>query len=872
MITGRLPSPDSTAAIILGAAEFPNASQFEAAPQFRNSAKEFRAFLLAPDGFRLSEANLLDLFDTPDEQPVIVRKIANFLLATRKALEAKGSALSDVIFYYVGHGGFDTSASSTYFLAIKQTDVVDYLASSLAISSLRRALREHSNDARHYLILDCCFAAAALAPYVNLSSTAQAMVTQVQDAFPPSGTALLCASGAVIPARAKRGETFTMFSGALLDVLCKGAANSPSTFSLGELGFAVRSLLKSRYGDEAVRPEVHSPEQSKGSVADVPIFRNAFSQSEPGMAVLPKDILVKEREPTAAIVSSKLSPAATTRQTQAAEQRRQQKEEAEELAKAPPRRTTPISVLLSIVLIGTVALSRISETVVGPSAVSEILRNYDFVVGAMLLTIYQAAKFAELNLNDPITSRYVALLPKATARDFAGSWAYYTTLFAFLGVSLVVYFFLCRILPDLFTGAMRLFVGEPSATLKDIPYPLYIAAMYIGLSLPVIPIFSQFVNAQRDIFHNLMNVPRWVIDYSEFLTRTIYLRSGADRRRLANEVRNLASGDFVTSLRSYGDGAYYNLQLEKLALGDEDTLGRTIKGSSANKLRGLTERLVLCALVAGMRRSGPNSLVIVAISLGVPVPAVPTNNTGYLITSFVSSTVLFALALLILANIFALLVGPVATLFPNQPERLWPEDLSNVIAELWYIVPPIFISLLVAIFFLVPRNRSQSRDLESNHESSLGAEFVDFFRSSAVVLGTCIAITVLIQIGQWLYEYGISNEQPVPRTASQLFLPLIQSFISVAVCLFTTWYLVSASTHPPRRGLSFTATLLAIVATTALIGFFYEITFVQDYVHSHPKAAPGWDHVLFGVIANVLVSVCAFLSVVLFFAPRERGA
>jgi hypothetical protein len=129
---------------------------------------------------------------------------------------------------------------------------------------------------------------------------------------------------------------------------------------------------------------------------------------------------------------------------------------------------------------------------------------------------------------------------------------------------------------------------------------------------------------------------------------------------------------------------------------------------------------------------------------------------------------------------------------------------------------------------------------------------------------------VLIQIGQWFYEYGIS-EKLVQRTAAQLFLPVIQAFISVAVCLFTTWYLVSASTHPPRRGLSFTATMLAIVATTALFAFFYEITFVQDYVHAHPQAAPGWDHVLFGVIANVLVSVCAFASFALFFKSRTAS-
>jgi hypothetical protein len=107
----------------------------------------------------------------------------------------------------------------------------------------------------------------------------------------------------------------------------------------------------------------------------------------------------------------------------------------------------------------------------------DILHQQAFLVGAMLVAIYQAAKFTELNLADPITKRYVALLPDANVRDFASSYAYHTALFAFLGVSLVVYFLLCQISPDLVKGAARLLSpGETSASLENIPYPLYIAA------------------------------------------------------------------------------------------------------------------------------------------------------------------------------------------------------------------------------------------------------------------------------------------------------------------------------------------------------------------------------------------------------------
>jgi hypothetical protein len=51
-----------------------------------------------------------------------------------------------------------------------------------------------------------------------------------------------------------------------------------------------------------------------------------------------------------------------------------------------------------------------------------------FLIGATLVLIYQAAKFSELNLGDPITSRYVALLPGARVRDFAGPYAYHVAL------------------------------------------------------------------------------------------------------------------------------------------------------------------------------------------------------------------------------------------------------------------------------------------------------------------------------------------------------------------------------------------------------------------------------------------------------------
>jgi hypothetical protein len=107
------------------------------------------------------------------------------------------------------------------------------------------------------------------------------------------------------------------------------------------------------------------------------------------------------------------------------------------------------------------------------------------------------------------------------------------------------------------------------------------------------------------------------------------------------------------------------------------------------------------------------------------------------------------------------------------------------------------------------------------------------------------------------------------RSPSLLVLPVIQSFIPVTLSLFTAWYLVCAA-REQRKGPSFAGTLLVIAASTALISGLYSLTFVAAFLQQHPEYAPAWDYVLFGVAANVLVSICAFASVALFFTARHR--
>jgi hypothetical protein len=494
------------------------------------------------------------------------------------------------------------------------------------------------------------------------------------------------------------------------------------------------------------------------------------------------------------------------------------------------------------------------------------LQDQYFLIGAALVAISHAVKFGELNSADPITGRYVALLPGAKARDFTGPYAYHIALAAFLVVSLTAYFFVCQISPDILKGAAGFF-GGPKAqqAIEGAPYPLYVAALFVGLTQPIVPVFSRVGDVQRDFFHDQIEVPRRVIDLAERLTSAIEARAGTDKRRFAKEVRNLAGGEVLSSLQTHGDLAYYKLQLNKLDIADPAALDRTIRGSSARELQGLIERLVLCTLVAVMRRSGSTALNKIAESVGASAAAPPRfNKLGYFLASVIASGLLFSICLLMMAYFFALLADPIATLFGRPLDKsLWPSDLNNVVLEFWYIVPPIFVCLIVAVHLLVPREQAQAQNPGQAPDASLKTDLVNFFHSGASVLGLCMVVTILIKMGQMFYEYG-NFSFPGNTLETRLILPVVQSLIPVAVCLFTTWYLVSGG----HRGLSFTRTLLVIAGAVGFFTILYDLTFLREYLRARPEYAPGLEHLLFAVIANALISICAFVSVALFFKSR----
>jgi tetratricopeptide (TPR) repeat protein len=264
-MSGEQVRPETTLAIILGASEFPYSSEhYPPMLSFENSAEDFRKYLLSATEFGLPQKNLLNLFDTEKTAPQIDIVISEFL--QRSAKQAR-----DLLIYYVGHGSF-TGPNQDYYLALRSTTYSNPGISSLRMVDLARRLREDARDLRRFLILDSCFSAATFREFQ--SAPLKLVRVKTEESLPPSGTALLCSSSRNEVSMAPSGQRYTMFSGSLLEVLRTGDARLRGDFTLEDLGERVRSYIQEKYKDEAVRAQVLVPDQSKGDIARIPLFRN----------------------------------------------------------------------------------------------------------------------------------------------------------------------------------------------------------------------------------------------------------------------------------------------------------------------------------------------------------------------------------------------------------------------------------------------------------------------------------------------------------------------------------------------------------------------------------------------------------------------
>jgi hypothetical protein len=322
-----------TLALLLGASWFSGAPKLAQGRAFYNSAKDFHEYLTGSDGLGLPHENVKSLFDDSGSPTDQLQDIGNFLENRSTALKNEGHQASDLIVYYVGHGLF-SGADHAYCFAVRATDERSELLTSIRASDLAYTIRASARFLRKFLILDCCFSAAAYKEFQSGPLTAGR--AKLLDELPQRGTTLLCSASAVDPSLAPEGLSRTMFSNGLLRALRQGHPSLGPRMSLSELGDLVKANIHQSYSENWVRPEVHSPDQREGDVASVPLFPNAAYLPPTGAQERQKAEAQKARKEAEAQEKAEAERKARER-ARARVQRAREKAEAQERIEAERR-------------------------------------------------------------------------------------------------------------------------------------------------------------------------------------------------------------------------------------------------------------------------------------------------------------------------------------------------------------------------------------------------------------------------------------------------------------------------------------------------------------------------------------------------------
>jgi diguanylate cyclase (GGDEF)-like protein/PAS domain S-box-containing protein len=234
-----LPSPEASRAVFIGASAFDALDDLPAVPG--NVSK--LADLFASEVWRLPARHCRRVLNPPSTRE-----------ASRAVREAAGEAVDTLLVYYSGHGLLDTKGR--LHLAMPDSDPQSVYDTALPYEWIRMAV-ESSPAMRRIVILDCCYSARAMGP----QSTSMAALAEAD------GTYVLAAAAETAVALAPPGETYTAFTGALVQLLTDGIAGAQEILTLDALFTGLQSILRRQK-----RPDPQS--LCRNQVGQTPFARN----------------------------------------------------------------------------------------------------------------------------------------------------------------------------------------------------------------------------------------------------------------------------------------------------------------------------------------------------------------------------------------------------------------------------------------------------------------------------------------------------------------------------------------------------------------------------------------------------------------------
>jgi hypothetical protein len=496
---------------------------------------------------------------------------------------------------------------------------------------------------------------------------------------------------------------------------------------------------------------------------------------------------------------------------------------------------------------------------------SDLMSSAEFWFGTFVLCTYQVAKFSELNSLDPSFSARSAIIPNLRASDFAGRFLFYGSLTAFLLATFLGYFLVCAASPRLLAGWAKVtgLQGDPEAFVKSVPYPLYIAAAFMGLTQPAIPILSKIGDMQRNVFHVWMGVPKRVVGTSTFFSNQILARS-PDREGLGRELQKLVSDSWLNRIDAYADTVFYRQQISRLKLNEDGQIEDIVKGSKW-ELKNLIEQLVYAASLATVRESGGKGLLRLAADLGATIPT----NTAPL-KDYLAGGVLCLIGMTLLWFVVPIFDKFASANLQGGDWDFWPDDLQTTAQYLLSHAVPVFVATVITLTMWSRRLESAGDGNED--DSRMEGEFVSGLENYAGLILTLILIVVLYDFAQALYDFG-SFQASIAKSAYEFIVKnvpfyVLHSFVSILACFIILIY-VGRLGNPAAR-----VNTLASAGLLVLVVGFASAFYAMARLYYQFNGAQGLDFIVLVVVVNVTAALLALATASLFgkrqIAARRR--
>jgi hypothetical protein len=463
-----------------------------------------------------------------------------------------------------------------------------------------------------------------------------------------------------------------------------------------------------------------------------------------------------------------------------------------------------------------------------------LFNSTEFWFGLVVLSAYQCGKFRELNLVDPSVTERSSVIPNLRASDFAGKNAYVSSLIVFLLATFVGYTLLCAASPTVLRGWFEVTKSPVNTAdfVNKVPYPLYIAAAFMGLTQSAIPGFAALGDFQKNFFHFWIGVPRKVIDTAATFSEEIIAKTEDNKEQLYMVIRQLLSARWKAKIDKYADLVFYEYQIRRMKLDETDVLD-DIKSGSTRELQHIIEQLVYAAAIAAVRETGGKALDELAADLDVPIPGprYPYRNLALSALVFIVCLTLLWFAVPMSKPIVESTIGSASAIY-------WPADLATSGQYLLAHSIPIFCAIGL---MLMMKSNSRSQKFERYPE----------------LIISVIVLVVVYDYLQALFDYGYFSKVSDGDVLSFFVrrLPFnIHSLISCFICVIILMFLENSGKPGILNSKLFA--WLALVLSTILVSSFYAFARLKFQFNGFSP-----DFMICVVTMNVIVASISFVAV-----------